>query len=390
MHFRARKRSRAVLVALMLAVAAAGFALGDALSGPQQVRGAEIVHPIASGGAYAIADVVDAVGPAVVFIEVEYMPVQSPRRGAPGFPFFDFFPFPSEWWPYPEPSPRGGSGSGFIIDESGLVLTNQHLFAQPDLIESIRVTLPGREEPITATLRGADFELDLAILELEDDGPFPVVPLGDSDDMRVGEWVVAIGNPYRLEHTVTAGVLSATGRQIEVVDQEENRRRIYRNLMQTDAAINPGNSGGPLLNLRGEAIGINTAVRAGAQGIGFAIPINEAKAVLEDLVTRGMVIRPFIGISYDSVDEAYARQFNLPVSEGIIILDVIPGTAAQRAGLRVRDVIVDIGGKAIANTNDFLEAIDGMRVGDVLILTVVRDGREIVVRLEVGERPAGL
>lgn len=389
MQLRNRKRSRAVLVVLMLTVAAAGFALG-AMSGPQQVRGAELVHPIASGGAYAIADVVDAVGPAVVFIEVEYMPVQTPRRGATGFPFFDFFPFPSEWWPYPEPTPRGGSGSGFIIDESGLVLTNQHLFAQPELIESIRVTLPGREEPISATLRGADFELDLAILELEGEGPFPVVPLGDSDDVRVGEWVVAIGNPYRLEHTVTAGVLSATGRQIEIIDQEENRRRTYRNLMQTDAAINPGNSGGPLLNLRGEAIGINTAVRAGAQGIGFAIPINEAKAVLEDLVSRGMVIRPFIGISYDTVDEAYAQQFNLPVREGIIILDVIPGTAAQRAGLRVRDVIVDISGKPIADTSDFLTAIDGMKVGDVLILTVVRDGREIVVRLEVGERPPGL
>jgi Trypsin-like serine proteases, typically periplasmic, contain C-terminal PDZ domain len=208
--------------------------------------------------------------------------------------------------------------------------------------------------------------------------------------MRVGEWVIAIGNPYRLEHTVTVGVLSAKGREIQVADQEQQRTRTYRNLMQTDAAINPGNSGGPLLNLRGEAIGINTAVRADAQGIGFAIPINEAKAVLKDLVERGMVVRPFIGISYDTVDQAWVRQLNLAVDRGIIILDVIPGTAAERAGLRVRDVVIEVNGRAVNDSSDFLEAIDGMEVGDVLIFTVVRDGREVVLRVEVGERPPGV
>lgn len=390
MHRRARLRSRAALVVFMLIVAAAGFVFADTVSGPQPVRGAEIVHPLAAGGPYAIADVVDAVGPAVVFIEVEYRQPETSRRSTPPFPFFDLFPFPSEWWPYPQPSPRGGSGSGFIIDESGLVLTNQHLFAYPELISNIKVTLPGREEPVAATLRGSDFELDLAILQLEGEGPFPTVPLGNSDDVRVGEWVIAIGNPYRLEHTVTVGVLSAKGRQIQVADQEQQRTRTYRNLMQTDAAINPGNSGGPLLNLRGEAIGINTAVRADAQGIGFAIPINEAKAVLEDLVTRGMVIRPFIGIRYDSLDPAYVRQLNLPVNEGIIIVDVVPGTAAERAGLRVRDVIIAVGGERVTNSEDFVRAIDGMEVGDVLVFTVVRDGREMVVRVQVGERPPQL
>lgn len=389
MHIRTRLRSRAAAFALVLVVAAAGFVVADWLSGPQPVRGAEMTHPLISDGPYAIADVVDAVGPAVVFIEVEYREVQSPRSAVP-FPFFDFFPFPEGWWPFPQPSPRGGSGSGFIIDESGLVLTNQHLFAYPDLISSIKVTLPGREEPISATLRGSDFELDLAILQLEGEGPFPTVPLGDSDEMRVGEWVIAIGNPYRLEHTVTVGVLSAKGREIQVADQEQQRTRTYRNLMQTDAAINPGNSGGPLLNLRGEAIGINTAVRADAQGIGFAIPINEAKAVLKDLVERGMVVRPFIGISYDTVDQAWVRQLNLAVDRGIIILDVIPGTAAERAGLRVRDVVIEVNGRAVNDSSDFLEAIDGMEVGDVLIFTVVRDGREVVLRVEVGERPPGV
>lgn len=161
------------------------------------------------------------------------------------------------------------------------------------------------------------------------------------------------------------------------------------------AVVRPGGRvaralGRPWAVGRGEAIGINTAVRADAQGIGFAIPINEAKAVLKDLVERGMVVRPFIGISYDTVDQAWVRQLNLAVDRGIIILDVIPGTAAERAGLRVRDVVIEVNGRAVNDSSDFLEAIDGMEVGDVLIFTVVRDGREVVLRVEVGERPPGV
>ncbi|HEY8417887.1 MAG TPA: PDZ domain-containing protein, partial [Limnochordales bacterium] len=163
--------------------------------------------------------------------------------------------------------------------------------------------------------------------------------------------------------------------------------RRYRNLMQTDAAINPGNSGGPLLNLRGEAIGINTAVSTQAQGIGFAIPINAAKEVLDDLINRGMVVRPFIGIRYTQLDESVAQRLQLPVSQGIIVVEVIPGTAADKAGLRVYDVITEVNRKPIASMDDFLAAISDMKVGDVLLFTVIRDGREIVARVEVGERP---
>jgi len=374
---------------MLAAVIAGGILLG--LIWPAAPRGAAqgAEHPIQSDGAYAVADVVDQVGPAVVFIEVQYRQVERPRTG-PGFPW-DPFRFPSEWfWPFPQPGPRSGSGSGFIIDEEGLVLTNQHLFGRPDMIERIQVTLPNRDEPLTAVLIGSDFELDLAVLRLEGEGPFPVVPMGDSDALRVGEWVIAIGNPYQFEHTVTVGVLSATGREIQISDQSEGRVRNYRNLLQTDAAINPGNSGGPLLNLRGEVIGINTAVSTRGQGIGFAIPINEAKKVLDDLIHRGMVVRPFIGIRYMTVDEAAVQQLQLPVDYGILIVDVIPQTAADRAGLRVYDVITQVGRQTIRNTEDFLKAIEGMQVGDVLLLTVIRDGREMAVRVEVGERPQGL
>lgn len=412
MQLRSRVTAKWTLALVALLVIAAGFAITDTLSGAQEAQSTEstgpsvvagnaaasgtdtqsqtavTVHPIVSEGPYAIADVVDAVGPAVVFIEVEYQQSQTPSSSQ--FPFFEFFPFPPEWFQTPQNVPRSASGSGFIIDESGLILTNQHLFAYPQLITGIKVTLPGREEPIPATLRGYDYQLDLAILQLEGEGPFPTVPLGNSDEVRVGEWVIAIGNPYRLEHTVTVGVLSAKGREIQVADREQQTTRTYRNLMQTDAAINPGNSGGPLLNLRGEAIGINTAVRADAQGIGFVIPINEAKAVLEDLITRGMVIRPFIGIRYDSVDATYVRQLNLRVNQGVIIIDVLPGTAAERAGLRVRDVIVAVGDTPVTHSEDFQRAIEGIQVGDILLFTVVRDGREMVVRVEVGERPLEL
>lgn len=376
------------------------------LSDTQQTP--EFSAPLANP--YLIADVVEQVTPGVVYIEVEQPVPQRAEFRTPLFdPFFDgFFDnfFDGFFWSIdprplipqeiqPEIRPRISRGTGFIIDEEGHILTNQHVVGNPGDGQTITVKLNinGITKEVKADLIGSDYELDLAILKIEKPDEIerlPVIPLGDSDKARPGEWVIAIGNPYRLEHTVTVGVLSATGRQIQVADQDQRRTRTYRNLMQTDAAINPGNSGGPLLNLRGEAIGINTAVRADAQGIGFAIPINEAKAVLEDLVTRGMVIRPFIGISYDSVDQAWVRQLNLPVNQGVIILDVIPGTAAERAGLRVRDVVVNVNGRPIADSDDFLAAIDGMQVGDVLIITVVRDGREIVVRLEVGERPQSL
>lgn len=392
------KRQAVLTAIIVLGVAVALFApstpRGSAREAqPEQTR-VQLTfptdHPLIEGGPYAVADVVEAVGPAVVFIQVEYRAEQRSRMPGLIFPN-DPFRFPSEWfWPFPQPGPRSGSGSGFIIAEEGYVLTNQHLFSRPDLIESIRVTLPDREEPIEAALVGSDFDLDLAVLKLEGDGPFPAVPMGDSDQVRVGEWVIAIGNPYEFEHTVTVGVLSATGRQIQITDREEGRIRRYSNLMQTDAAINPGNSGGPLLNLRGEVVGINTAVSTRGQGIGFAIPINEARKVLDDLINRGMVVRPFIGIRYISVDPAAVEQLDLGVDRGILIVDVVPDTAAQRAGLRVYDVITKVGRTEINDTEDFLKAIEGMQVGDVLMLTVVRDGREMAVRLEVGERPQGL
>ncbi|NLN16989.1 MAG: trypsin-like serine protease [Firmicutes bacterium] len=328
---------------------------------------------------YAVADVVDKVGPAVVFIKAEFQAVAQRRS-----PFMD----PMWFFPFPQPGPRESAGTGFIISEDGYILTNQHIFDPPERLEKIYVSVLGYEEPYEAELVGYDYDLDLAVLKINAEGDLPVAELGNSDEVRVGEWVVAIGNPYEYDHTVTVGVLSATGRRIAIQDTERGQMKVYENLMQTDAAINPGNSGGPLLNLKGEVIGINTAVRAAAQGIGFAIPINVAKEVVDDLIQKGKVVRPWIGIGYLPVDDAVREYFGLPAStKGIAIVDVYPDSAASKAGLRVGDVVIEVNRKPIEDAEQFREAIKGLKPGDTLFFIVLREGRERLVKIVVGEMP---
>ncbi|MGI6037713.1 MAG: S1C family serine protease [Limnochordia bacterium] len=361
-----RKHRKSLILCLMITI----------LLSVQAVAGATNNGVLAQP--YAVADVVEAVGPAVVFIKVEYQATQ--QRLMPTDPFW-FFPFP-------QPGPRESSGTGFIINEEGYILTNQHILDPPDRIEKITVTVLDHEEPYQAELVGYDYDLDLAILKIDAQAPLSVAPLGNSDDIRVGEWVIAIGNPYEYDHTVTVGVLSAKGRQIAIHDSERGKAKVYENLMQTDAAINPGNSGGPLLNLDGEVVGINTAVRSAAQGIGFAIPINVAKEVVDDLIQRGKVIRPWIGISYLAVDDSVAYHFDLPSSvRGVVIMDVHPNSAASRAGLQVGDVIIEVNRQPVTDTEEFREAIEGMKPGDTFFFLVYRDGRERLIRVVVGEMP---
>jgi S1-C subfamily serine protease len=230
----------------------------------------------AGNGPDVIADIVSNAGPAVVKVDV-YKTV----NGTAFDPFFNdpfFRQFFGSPFNLPQPVKRRehGLGSGFIITPDGYILTNEHVIDGADRIE---VTIAGRDRPLPAKVVGSDYDLDLAVLKVNAGGDLPTLSLGDSDQVRVGNWVVAIGNPYGLDHTVTVGVVSAKSRPVQV----ENRS--YKDLLQTDAAINPGNSGGPLLNLAGEVIGINTAVAAKAQGIGFAIPINTVKSVLPELMS---------------------------------------------------------------------------------------------------------
>lgn len=344
---------------------------------------------------YQIADIADAANPATVYISVKW-PVeeQAPefRRNDPFSFFYDFFMFPQ---PYPsQPNEQISQGSGFIIDQSGIVLTNQHVVGDLGEKQEITVTINSLEisGDFKATILGSDERLDLAVLQIEDSqGPFPTIALGDSDTSRPGEWVIAIGNPYgrQFDHTVTVGVLSATGREIQIRNNDGTIQG-YKNLMQTDAAINSGNSGGPLLNIEGEVIGINTAVHAQAQGIGFAIPINIAKDVLDELIETGGVALPplpWLGIYYQEVDETVRGQLRLPDTKGVVILDLVSDSPASEAGLRPRDIIRRIDDFDIHTTDNVSEVISQYKPGDEIVITVFREGQTRLISVKLGDTP---
>ncbi len=227
---------------------------------------------------------------------------------------------------------------------------------------------------------GRDYFLDLAVLRVEARDLTPL-PLGDSDSLRPGDWVVAVGNPYGLDHTVTVGVVSATGRPLAV------GQRQFESLIQTDAAIKPGNSGGPLLNLRGEVVGINTAVSASGQGIGFAIPINQAKEVLGDLVNRGRVARPWLGVYLQDLTPELAAYLGVPGRRGVLVVDLAPGGPAQRAGMRAGDVILSLAGRQVGSVEEITRMVSRLKVGERVRVEVVREGRRQELILTVGERP---
>lgn len=355
------------------------------------------------GNPYLIADIAEVASPATVYLAVEWPVPETNRRLLPRyrdpFGFFDFFIDP--WYFYTEPQPQTSQGTGFFIDERGIILTNQHVVGNKGEGQTITVAVdvPGLREEYKAEIVGSDEKLDLAVLRIidaEEGTVFPYLELGDSDATRPGEWVIAIGNPYgrAFDHTVTIGVLSAKGRAISVRGSD-GRIKQYENLMQTDASINPGNSGGPLLNVEGKVIGINTAVHATAQGIGFAIPINVAKDVLEELIETGGVKhelppRPWIGIYYRAITEDLAKQLRLPDTKGVLVLDVISGSPADEAGLRPWDVIRRINDKDIFTTEDVAEAMTGLEPGDEILVTISRGGVADLVTITLGNMPAEL
>ncbi|NLK08672.1 MAG: trypsin-like serine protease [Firmicutes bacterium] len=361
---------------------------------------AKDAHLLPGMNPYLIADIAEDTGPAVVFISVEWPPIKRPESPFARDPFFrqffeEFFPFPM---PPGDSVPRS-VGTGFIIDEKGYVLTNQHVVGDrgEDQKIKVRITTEDYSGEVDATLLGADYKLDLAVLQIdkpEELNHLPVAKLGDSERSRPGEWVVAIGNPYgkELEHTVTVGVLSAKGRQITIPDTEKQQYRVYENLMQTDAAINPGNSGGPLINIEGEVIGINTAVNAAAQGIGFAIPINTAKDVVEQLIENGEIIReesilPWVGVYFSEITPEVARYFRLRDTKGVVVVEIIPGSPAEKAGLTTYDIVRKVGDKDIENTDDFSQAIQEAEPGDTLMFVVTRQGGSMLIPVEIGSRP---
>ncbi|BAS29341.1 S1C family serine protease [Limnochorda pilosa] len=405
------RRGRRTLLYLggALALVLAGVLLASLLGTPSPIRAqdppadtqqappaeespaAALAFP--GGSPSAVADVAERLNPATVYIEVT-LP-QQPRQQQPfNDPFFG--PFFGPFFPPDQGRPMQ-AGTGFIIDQEGHVLTNQHVVGNLGGKQSIRVYLETADFKgwVDANLIGADYQLDLAVLQIQKPRQLkelPVAPLGNSDAMRPGDWVLAIGNPFGeqlgLAHTVTVGVVSAQGRQISVWDQSRRTPRTYTDLMQTDAAINEGNSGGPLINLQGEVVGINTAVNTQAQGIGFAIPINTAKKVLQDLIERGMTPGgPWIGVSFTDVTAEIAGALGLSSTDGIVVSEVIAGQPAEKAGLQAYDVIVELNRKAVKNGEEFQKAVQQLKPGDTAVVRVIRGGRSLLLTVEVGERP---
>jgi serine protease Do len=311
--------------------------------------------------------------PAVVFIDVETtieVPQQRYRH-----PFEDFFGrgnFPGYGYPQ-EPETRKyhqqGQGSGFIISKDGYILTNNHVVNDAD---RITVTLgDGRE--FDAKLVGADPKSEVGLIKIEDGDEFPFLTLGDSDALEVGEWVIAAGNPFGLSQTVTAGIVSAKGRRTGMLGVDG-----YENFIQTDAAINPGNSGGPLINIHGEVIGINTAIYSrtgGYMGIGFAIPINQAARIKDQLIKYGKVSRSVLGIIIQQVDEDLAGSFGLEESGGILISQVVEGSAAEESGLQEGDIIVEMDGIKADRIGAFRNRVAATPPNTQVELRIFRDGK---------------
>ncbi len=270
---------------------------------------------------------------------------------------------------------RQSLGSGFIINKDGYILTNYHVIENAT---EIMVTLSADKKDYKATVVGQDQKLDIALIKITPDSVLPEAVIGDSDSLDIGEWVLAIGNPFGLGGTVTAGIVSQKGRVIGAGP--------YDNFIQTDASINPGNSGGPLFNMNGEVVGINTAIIAGGQGIGFATPINMVKDVLTQLKEKGSVTRGWIGVSIQELTPELAKSFGLKEPNGVLISSVTPGDPAEKAGLKAGDVIVGFNGKKITDLSDLPRTVASTPPGKNVEVKVIRDGKEKSFFIKVGTK----
>ncbi|MDD5170828.1 MAG: DegQ family serine endoprotease [Syntrophales bacterium] len=328
----------------------------------------------------SLADLVEKLSPSVVNISTTQ--TVKPNSGSQGnlpFRFFGNDEFMQRFFGgMPEREFKQRSlGSGFIISKDGYIVTNNHVVAKAD---KIKVKLANGKE-YNADIKGRDPNTDLALIKIEANGNLPAVNFGDSDKLRVGDWVFAIGNPYGLEHTVTAGIVSAKGRALGSGP--------YDNFIQTDASINPGNSGGPLFNLDGEVVGINTAIVAQAQGIGFSVPANMANIILTDLKTKGSVTRGWLGISIQDITDDMAENLKLNDKKGALVNQVFEGDPADRAGIKTGDIIISINDHFVQDTHDLLRTVAALPVGKQVEVKILREGSEQKLSLVVGERKEG-
>ncbi len=377
-----RSAAALILVVAVLASAGAGFWLHAMTSAPPPPA-APSPLPTADALQAAFVSVAERVRPAVVHIGT--VQVARGRRPpiTPG-PFADdplLKEFFDQFFGPRAPGPRGefhqpGLGSGVIVDRRGYVLTNFHVIKGAD---AVTVRLPSKRE-YRGRIVGTDPKTDLAVVRFEPDGEPTVATMGDSDTLRVGEWAIAIGNPFGLDQTVTVGVVSATGRADVGIAS-------YENFIQTDASINPGNSGGPLVNLRGEIIGINTAIVATGQGIGFAIPANMARRVMGQLIARGKVTRGWIGVAVQPLSPDLAEALGLKEARGAVVSRVYPSSPAAAAGLRPNDVIVTFDGVDVQSYSHLHRLAAEAEVGRKVTLEIFRDRAPRTVEVQVAEAP---
>jgi serine protease Do len=316
--------------------------------------------------------------PSVVSIRSERTVTVSPGEGFgedffKGTPFEDFF---KQHGGPPTKRRQMGEGSGVIVDPKGYILTNNHVVAGADKL-TVRLS-DGRE--FKGVPKGTDPKTDLAVIHVEAKD-LPLATLGDSDKIRVGEWAIAIGSPFGLEETVTVGVISAKGRT-------GLGTGTYEDFIQTDASINPGNSGGPLVNIDGEVIGINAMIISPGQGIGFAIPINLAKTIMAELIKTGKVIRPWVGIGLQGLTPELMKNFNVKEKEGAIISQVYEGSPGEKAGLKTGDIIVQIDGKKIKDSQDVVHEVLKRPVGQKVLLEVIRDGKRVEISVTTAQMPS--
>lgn len=329
-------------------------------------------RPIVPGiaGVVNFADVADRLNPAVVNIDASSRSRRAARAEGDG-PTLPRPDITQEPFRRRGDTPRRGAGTGFIIDESGHILTNHHVIENAERI-TVKLT-DGRS--LRAQVIGSDPDTDIALIKIASEGKFPHATLGNSDDLRVGEWVCAIGNPLAYEHTVTVGVVSFIGRKLFDTSLD--------NYIQTDAAINFGNSGGPLINSRGEVIGINSAVSRQASSIGFAVPINQAKLILPQLMEKGHVSRGYIGVALRDVDPDLKDSLKLARTSGALVQDVFADSPGERAGLKPYDLIVSVDGRDVSNNGALIREIAARQPGSTARLEVLRDNRprEVIVKL---------
>ena len=381
---------------LWLLTLVAGTGLGAAAISWSQQSGPGLAVPPArtpNDLSLAFREVAGQVLPAVVWIETHATLHRETADGdgdgdgdSPGNPseelfrrFFGDDPrFKGFQFPQMPQRPVEGHGSGFIVDSKGIILTNAHVVENADKV--IVHFQDGSE--IVADDVVADSRSDVAIVRVSADKPLPVIMLGDSDLMQVGDWVLAAGNPFDVGVTVTAGIISATGRTPDINDRE--------NYLQTDAAINPGNSGGPLVNLNGEVVGINTAISTssgGYDGVGFAIPVNMVRWVADQLITDGAVKRAVLGVALDELTNDLRKAFGVPLGEGALVARVFPDMPAAEAGVEEGDIVVEIGGRRVKNRADLQGIVEALEVDKTYPLHVLRDGEEVTLDVTLAAMP---